>query len=425
MRWLDRILGRKTEQPQNAATLSITDADTWFESFGGARVASGMIVNEQTAMRFSAVFACVRLLGGAIASAPVKIYRRGNADGRELAQGHSNAAMLRIRPNRFMTAATFWKYMGQAKVLQGNAFAHILRTKGGQAVALYPLNPRNVAVHWAWELGLDKLPGVEHNRLFYRVTWEDGAQSVIDQDDMLHVPNVGWDGKRGLSTITAAAQGIGLGLAAEKSSAAFFANGMQAAFALQYPAKLAPEAVDMIRAHIGDRYSGAGNHHKPFVLTEGGEIKQLTMTADDAQLIESRQFSVIDICRFFGVPPVMVGETAKTSSWGSGVEQMARWFTTFTLNDHLTAFEQELEVKIFRGDGHFAEFDESELTRGDTKTRGEFYRTARGSMQEPGFMTINEIRAAEGLPPVSGGDALQRPTEKGGADAQSDAPAAR
>lgn len=103
------------------------------------------------------------------------------------------------------------------------------------------------------------------------------------------------------------------------------------------------------------------------------------MSAEDAQLIESRQFSVIDICRFFGVPPVMIGETEKTSSWGSGVEQMARWFTTFTLNDHLTAIEQELEAKLFR-DGFFAEFDESELTRGDTKTRGEFYRIARGSM---------------------------------------------
>ena len=147
------------------------------------------------------------------------------------------------------------------------------------------------------------------------------------------------------------------------------------------------------------------------------------MSAEDAQLIESRQFSVSDICRFFGVPPVMIGETEKTSSWGSGVEQMARWFTTFTLNDHLTAIEQELEAKLFR-DSYFAEFDESELTRGETKTRGDFYRIARGSMQEPGFMTTNEIRAAEGLPPVAGGDALQGPATKEHDDGQApEAPA--
>jgi phage portal protein BeeE len=88
---------------------------------------------------------------------------------------------------------------------------------------------------------------------------------------------------------------------------------------------------------------------------------------------------------------------------------MARWFTMFSMNDHFTAVEQELERKLFRADGHFAEFDEAELTRGDTKTRHESYRIARGSMQEPGYMTPNEIRAAEGLPPVAGGDTLTGP----------------
>lgn len=186
---------------------------------------------------------------------------------------------------------------------------------------------------------------------------------------------------------------------------------MLSKIALTYPGKLDPKVADDLREFFDARYTGTANHHRPLLLTEGGEAKTLSMSAEDAQLIESRQFSVIDICRFFGVPPVMIGETEKTSSWGSGVEQMARWFTTFTLNDHLTAIEQELEAKLFR-DGFFAEFDESELTRGDTKTRGEFYRIARGSMQEPGFMTTNEIRAAEGLPPIDGGDELQHPVKK-------------
>ena len=186
---------------------------------------------------------------------------------------------------------------------------------------------------------------------------------------------------------------------------------MLSKIALTYPGKLDLKVADDLREFFDARYTGTANHHRPLLLTEGGEAKTLSMSAEDAQLIESRQFSVIDICRFFGVPPVMIGETEKTSSWGSGVEQMARWFTTFTLNDHLTAIEQELESKLFR-DGFFAEFDESELTRGDTKTRGEFYRIARGSMQEPGFMTTNEIRAAEGLPPIDGGDELQHPVKK-------------
>ena len=159
-----------------------------------------------------------------------------------------------------------------------------------------------------------------------------------------------------------------------------------------------------------ERYMGAKNYNMPLFLTEGGDVKTLTMSASDAQLIESRRFSVTEICRFFGVPPVMIGESEKTTSFGSGVEQMARWFVTFTLSDHYVAIEQELEAKLFRMSPCFSEFDESELTRGDTKTRGDYYKIARGSMQEPGFMTIHEIRAAEGLPPVPEGDKLQQVT---------------
>lgn len=202
---------------------------------------------------------------------------------------------------------------------------------------------------------------------------------------------------------------MGLALAAEESASKLFSNGMLADIALRYPNRLSDEAQAKLREYVERRYSGAANHHTPMILTEGGEAKTLTMNAEDAQLIESRQFSVIDIARFFGVPPVMIGESEKTSSWGAGVEQMARWFTMFTLNDHLTDIEQEMEVKLFGGGQYFAKFDESELTRGDTKTRHEAYRTARGSMQEPAYMTINEIRAAEGLPPVPGGDKLYEP----------------
>ena len=362
------LAARRTGRPQNASVSGGASFSDFSELFGmGAPVASGQVVTPESAMRFSAVFACVRLLGGAVASAPVKVYLREGTEQRQLAHGHPLADVLRLRPNRFMTSTTFWKTFVAHKVLQGNGYAHIIRARSGEPVGVYPLNPRNVVVYWAWELGLDQRLGVERNRLFYRVTFEDGQARLYDQDDMLHVPNVGWDGKRGL------------GLAAEESSARFFSNGMLSKIALTYPGKLDPKVADDLREFFDARYTGTANHHRPLLLTEGGEAKTLSMSAEDAQLIESRQFSVIDICRFFGVPPVMIGETEKTSSWGSGVEQMARWFTTFTLNDHLTAIEQELEAKLFR-DGFFAEFDESELTRGDTKTRGEFYRIARGSM---------------------------------------------
>lgn len=408
MKWWP--FGKKNDPaPQASATgtFSITDADRWVELFGGGATASGQVVTTETAMRCSAVFACVRLIAGAVSCSPALVYRR-NGDQRQRAADHPMERVLRLRPNRFMTASTFWKLFMGHKLLAGNAYANIVRARSGQPVALMLLKPHNVSVYWAWEMGLDASLGVERNRLFYSVTFDDGATRVFDQDDMIHVPNIGGDGKKGLSTIQAMAQSVGLALAAEESSAEFFANGMQTEVSISYPKPLAPEAMERLREHIQNRYTGTGKRHKPLILTDGGEVKTLTMSAEDAQLLESRKFSVIDICRFFGVNPVMVGESEKTSSWGSGVEQMGRWFNTLTMNEHFTAIEQELEAKLF-SDGYFAEFDETELTRGDTKTRHEAYRVARGSMQEPGYMTINEIRAAEGLPPVPGGDVLQRP----------------
>lgn len=151
------LTARRTGRPQNASVSGGASFSDFSELFGmGAPVASGQVVTPESAMRFSAVFACVRLLGGAVASAPVKVYLREGSEERQLAHGHPLADVLRLRPNRFMTSTTFWKTFVAHKVLQGNGYAHIIRARSGEPVGLYPLNPRNVVVYWAWELGLDR-----------------------------------------------------------------------------------------------------------------------------------------------------------------------------------------------------------------------------------------------------------------------------
>ena len=388
---------------------SLTDSQAWYDYiYGGMK---SMSLAPESAMRCSAVFACVRLLSGAVASAPIRIYKK-QRKGRTPVSGHPYERLLTHRPNDHITASTFWKAMATSKVLTGNAFAAIVRSPGGRPVGLIPFLSSRVHVYQAWELQLDQKLGADKFRLYYSLSWDDGTVSMLDQDDMIHVPNIGWNGKVGMSTIKAGAQAMGLALNAEESASKLFENGMISQLALTYPTKLTADAQERLRETLASKYSGSANHHKPLILTEGGDVKTMSMSAEDAQLLEARQFSVIDIARFFGVPPVMIGESDKTSSWGSGVEQMARWFVMFTLNDHLTDIEQELDAKLFRNSDYIAEFDEAELTRGDTKTRGEFYRMARGSLQEPGIMTVNEIREAEGLPPVPGGDKILFPTEE-------------
>jgi HK97 family phage portal protein len=392
------------------AEFSIRDSQSFYDYIYGGL--SQRTIGPDSAMRCSAVFACVRLIAGAVASAPVKIYRKLPGGQRTPEYKHPYLRLLTQRPNEYMTASTFWKTMAEQKVLMGNAYAVITRTDSGRPVAITPVRANRVEVFQAWERGLEKTKGGSRFDLYYSVAFDDGSVRILDSEDVLHIPNVGWDGKKGLSTIKAGAQAMGLALSAEESAARLFDNGMISQLALTYPTKLTPDAQQALRDSLANKYSGTVNHHKPLILTEGGDVKTVSMSAEDAQLLEARQFSVIDIARFFGVPPVMIGESDKTSSWGSGVEQMARWFVMFTLNDHLTDIEQELAVKLFKNSEYLAEFDEAELTRGDTKTRGEFYRMARGSLQEPGIMTINEIREAEGLPPVPEGNKIYTPVQE-------------
>lgn len=400
-------LRNELDKVKDEASFPFSSGSSSMEDFIKCGLSGGSLVtSKKVAMGLPAVFACVRLIAGAVSSSPVRIFRSG---GNEEEFKHPYKALLSSRPNEFMTAATFWKVMAQNKVLAGNAYAVIMRNKSGGVKSLHPIAPRNVTPYQAWELGLDKRIGVNQYRLYYYVTWDNGECTVVDQDDMLHIPNLDWDGKKGLSTLSAAARTLGIAVDSEKSASSLFKNGLVTQTAITYPNKMGEEQQEKLRDFYAKKYATPENHYKPLILTQGGKPEPLSISPVDSQLIESRQFSTIDIARLFGVPPVMIGESTKTSSWGSGVEQMARWFATFTMNEHFTAIEQEINTKIFTRGTFRAEFDEKGLTRGDTKTRGDFYRIMRGSLQEPGVMTINEIRKAEGLPPVEGGDEILRP----------------
>ncbi len=393
---------------QQSAVYPLTDVEKWQEFFGQGQRFAGQPVNEDTAMRVSAVFSCVRLVSSAISCAPLKTYTRAPGDLRARDEQHPLAMMLRLRPNRFMTAATFWKAFMQDKLLAGNGYAVIERAGSGSPLALYPVRARNARVYYAWELGWDVKFGVERNRLFYEFLFNDGNVRFYDQTDVLHVPNVGWSGKYGITTVRAMGQALGVAMSAEQSAAVFFENGMQSQFAISLKRDTSPEALERFKDMLREKYSGVGNHHRPLVMPNEGKAEVLSMSAEDAQLLDSRKFSVVDICRWFGVHPVMIGENEKTSSFGGGIEQMGRWFNSLTLNEHMTAIEQELESKLF-SDNKFAEFDESELTRGDSQARANYFRAALGSTQQPGWMTINEVRAAEGYGPKPGCDTVSNP----------------
>jgi HK97 family phage portal protein len=228
---------------------------------------------------------------------------------------------------------------------------------------------------------------------------------------MLHFPNLGWDGKRGLSTVQAGTQNIGLALAEEAHAAKFYGQGAQYNVVMKFPGKVGEEtAKNITSAYLRKRQEYGNEHSIPLIIEQGGDISQVSMSARDAQALEARQYSAIDQCKWFGVPPVLVGESEKTSSWGSGVAEVIRGFVMSVVNDHFSDIEQELEFKLFPSGRFFADFDESELLRGDVKTQGEFYRIARGNSQEPGILTIEEIRLDLGYSEKPERGELQKPT---------------
>ncbi len=378
-----------------------------YELLAGSPAASGVAVNESSAMRVTAVYACVRLIAGAIASLPLAVYRRTES-GRERVR-NDLWWLLNEQPCPTVSAAVFWEYLVAQMLLSGDALAEIERGRGGAIRQLVPLDSRSV--------GIRRIEG----RLRYEFC-RDGEWLGRDQDDILHIPGFGFDGTRGMSVIRhAAREAIGLALAAEAFSSRFFASGAHPDVALKVPGKMTQEQIDNLRRIWASKYGGAHNASLPIVLTEGTDLKEVTLSAQDSQLIEARRFQVADIARAFGVPPHMVGETDKSTSWGSGIEQQGIGFVQYTLAPHLNRIEQEINRKCLRTERLFVEFNVEGLLRGDSKARAEYYTRALGGTQNPAWMTPNEIRRLENLPPVAGGDHLAQPKDFNDAGSHNDA----
>ncbi len=356
------------------------------EIFGPALTASGASVTPASAMRVAAVYACVRLIAGVIATLPLPVYRKTN-DGRERDDKHPLWWLLNWEPTPRYSASLFWQRVVAQFLLRGDAFVWIMRDQNGRARELYPLKSEDVIVR------------AKDRRLQYFFRDEDGKARGLDQDDVLHFPCFGFDGTRGMSVISfAAREAIGIALRADQFAGQFYGNGVHPQFALQSPGTMTADQIEVLRNQFEERYSGKGFSSRPLVLTEAMDVKELSMSAKDAQLLEARQFQIIDIARAFGVPPHMIGETSASTSWGTGIEQMTIGFVKFAIQPHLTTIENELNRKLLRVGSPYVEFLIEGLLRGDSKARAEYFKTALGGTQAPGWMKPNEVRRADNLP---------------------------
>ena len=225
---------------------------------------------------------------------------------------------------------------------------------------------------------------------------------------MLHFTGFGFDGLRSLSAIQyAAKQAIGNSLAAAEYSGRTIGEGAMPQIALTFPEKMNPEQAKQLRDSFVATYTGVGARKLPLVLTQGGDVKELSISPVDLQLIESRRYEKEDICQALGVPPIIIGDNDKTSSWGTGIEQITLGFVKFKIKPMVVRWQEELNRKLFRNAGQFVEFELDGLLAGDSKAQSEFFKTALGGPGSgDGYMTVNEVRRIKNLPRIDGGDDL-------------------
>ena len=372
------------------------------EAFGVAP--SGATVSATSAMRVSAVAACVAKIAGAIVSCPIHEY---SLDGGEIPARlprNDQWYLLNEQPSPQYTAASMWEGVSMAQLLRGDAFALLRWRMNGTLREILPLP-------WGCVSPI-RTPG--EGVRYYVNSPAHGISTWFEPSDILHFPGLGFDDAtmRSMSVIQAGARtAIGNALAMDEYSGKFFEGGAHPSIILQAGAKMSPDQVTQLQSTFVNRYSGLANAHRlPLVLTEGLTAKELSLSAEDAQLLEARKFQVMDIARAFGVPGFMINESTGSTSWGSGLEQMGRGFVRDTLNVWLRKIEQELNRKLYpRNTGRFVEFYRDALYETDLKAMGEYFRSALGGPGAgDGWMCQDEVRRRLRMPPVDGGTEIYR-----------------
>ncbi len=366
----------------------------------GDNLRKGVITTEQASdsegssgfLGLSATWACVNFWAGNIAGLPVTVYRKGPGGVPVEATDHPLYFLLHDSPNFDQSAFDFWEFIVASIELQGNGYAEIIRGAGGRIVSLNPVRP-------------DRMQVVRRPRGDLRYSWSDcDGDHAVDQSQMLHVRGFGGDPLGGLSPLAVCRRTFASASAADRAARAMFANGARPSGTLSTDSLLKPEQRAVLEDLLREKFVGAANSGRPMLLDNGLKWQALSLSPEDAQMLESRQFSVEDICRVFEVDPHLVGHTVGNTRLGSSIGDQTLSLLKFKMRKRLKRIEGALEKQLLtaadRAAGVSIEFNVEGFLRADSQGRATFYE-----LMKP-FMTVNEIRALEGLAPVPGGDVI-------------------
>lgn len=363
----------------------ISDSGSW--TYTGIST-TGQNVNQASSMTYSAVWAAVRAISEGVASLPLQVFRRGHDGSRSKANDHPLYRILHDQPNPEMSALTFRETLMGHALVWGNGYAEIVRDKNsGRVQQLWPLDPSQV------EPVRD-----EKGELFYKY-----GSVIFLPTEILHIKGLSFDGVKGYSVIAQAKNSIGLGMAVEEFGSTFFGQGGKPAGVISVPGKLNSEAIQNMRKSWEDMHATVKNAHRVAILQNGVTYQTIGTPPDDAQWIASRSFQLQEIARWFKIPASKIGAGAGTYS---SLEQDNLAFLQETLRPWLIRWEQEINFKLISSlDQLYAEHNQDALLRGDTAGRSAFYASALSW----GWLSRNDVRALENLPPFEGGDAYMIP----------------
>jgi HK97 family phage portal protein len=406
---LRHLLGLESRANAESPQLPLTSS-TLLDLFT-ARSSAGPYVSESTAHRTIAVYRAWSLLGGTIGSLPVQAFS-GEAPGGVRWAG-DEAGLLAYPGGRdpvtgipipgSVPAAVFWETVTVHLLSWGNAYIVKGWNAGRTRITwLDLLDPSRVAPRWVARTAANPA-GKE-----FVILHDDGRREVATPADVIHARAMGTSLLQGISPIGAARQALGVAVAAEEYGARLFANGSLASGILRTDQRLQKDQAEALKTRWKEKASGLNNAHDVIVLDQGAQFQQLTIPPEDAQFLETRKFQVTEIARLYGIPPHLLGDVEKSTSWGTGIAEQGIGFNVYTLRPWLTRIEQTLSNELLPR-GVNCRFNPAALLQGNPKDEIE----AHGAAVQSGQETPNEARTARGLPPVPGGDQLMFPMNYG------------
>jgi HK97 family phage portal protein len=406
---LSRLIPRAAT-PENPR-FSLNDPGAWEAFFAGAPSSANIPVNRQSALTLPSFYRAVNLVANGIAKIPLVIYER-TPDGKKVFPAHDCYQKLLYQVNETETAFAWKRTMMQHALVRGNGYTYIDRFGNGKVKQFLHLDPDST------------YPVRTRGRVWY-VVKVNGEERKLAAEDVLHWAGPGWDGLCGYDVLTYGREALGEGMAKQRYSASFFGNNARPSAVIEVPTKMKNEAKKELLQGWDRMHKGLENAHKTAILDGGAKLALLSVSAEQAQLIESRRFSLIDIANIVGVPPHKVG-AENTTSYGS-LEQEDEAYLGDGLDPWMVMIEQDSRMKLLteeekEKDSALLEFDRKKLIRSSATDRSSYFRTALAGQP---WMTADEVRTEEGLNPL-GGDAAtyQKPANmgKGGPGGQDNEP---